>query len=61
MPDLTQLKFDPAHYISLSLSHVWFSYLHIVICFIWKVSDIEQEPIFSPRLTQPPRMFLVPL
>jgi len=51
MPYLTQLKFDPAHYISVSFSLVWFSYLHLAICFLWKVSDTEQEPIFSPRLT----------
>lgn len=51
MPDLTQLKFDPSHYISVSFSRVWFSHLQVAVCFLWKVSDVEQEPIFSPRLT----------
>lgn len=52
MPDLTQLTFDLAHNISVSCLHVWFSYLHVAVCFLWRVSDIKQEPT---------RMFLIPV
>lgn len=51
MPNLTKLKFGPSHNISVSISHVWFSYLHVAVYFLWKVSDIEQEPTLSQRLT----------